>query len=209
MNLNRICHALALTFFATCGCSGKPGRVALPDVDADSAAEAAMGEFDENADSQLDEKELAACPPLVDAMPTYDGNRDGTLTHAELVGGIGTWSERKIGAFPLQFTIRMDGRPFAGAKVSLKPVEFLGDAVKPAAGEADGAGAGSLSFSASDRPEDLPPNLPLIQPGLYRVEITHPTVNVPSQYNDASTLGLEAAVAGQKPAGVTWELRSK
>jgi hypothetical protein len=168
-----------------------------------------MEAFDQNADSQLGRDELAACPPLVDAMPTYDGNRDGLLTHEELVKGIETWAERKIGAFPLQFTVRMDGRPFEGAQVLLKPVDFLGDAFKPASGEADGAGAGSLNLAPSDRPEDLPPNLPLIQPGLYRVEITHPTVKVPAKYNETSTLGLEAAVAGQNPAGVTWNLTSK
>jgi hypothetical protein len=49
----------------------------------------------------------------------------------------------------------------------------------------------------------------VIQPGLYRVEITHPTVNVPAKYNSESTLGIEAAIAGQNPAGVTWSLTSK
>jgi len=55
----------------------------------------------------------------------------------------------------------------------------------------------------------VPQNLPVIQPGLYLVEITHPSIAIPAEYNTASTLGLEAGVAGQNPSGVTWELQSK
>ena len=78
-----------------------------------------------------------------------------------------------------------------------------------AAGTADGSGGGSVEVAAENRPSNFPQNLPVMQPGLYLVEITHPTVAIPTVYNSASTLGLEAGIAGQNPSGVTWELQSK
>jgi len=49
----------------------------------------------------------------------------------------------------------------------------------------------------------------LVQPGLYSVQITHPTRKVPAKFNTATTLGLEAGVAGQNPNGISWNLTSK
>ena len=39
-----------------------------------------------------------------------------------------------------------------------------------------------------------------MQPGLYRVEITHPTVTLPAKYNTETTLGRE--VSGDSLVGV-------
>jgi hypothetical protein len=197
-----------LAIFA-CGCSGRPSRVDTPDVDAQDAAELALKELDRDGDAALNADELKACPSLVNAMPMYDSDKDGALSQAELVAGIESWSKRGVGGIPLPFTVRLDGRPLVGAQVKLTPLPFLGDAVKPAFGEADGSGSGSLNMAAEDRPSHLPKNLPLVQPGLFSVEVTHPTVKVPAKFNTATTLGLETAIAGQSPAGVTWDLSSR
>jgi hypothetical protein len=93
--------------------------------------------------------------------------------------------------------------------VKLTPAPYLGDAVKPAQGVTDASGTGVFNMAAEDRPANAPKNLAVMQPGLYRVEITHPTIEVPAKFNTKSTLGLEAARAGQNPAGVTWSLSSK
>jgi hypothetical protein len=103
----------------------------------------------------------------------------------------------------------LDGRPLEGAEIKLVPAPFLGDAVKPARGVSEPGGVGVLNMAPEDRPENAPKNVAIIQPGLYNVEITHPTVSVPAKYNTQSTLGLEASIAGQNPAGVTWSLTSK
>jgi hypothetical protein len=200
--------ALAISLLAI-GCSGRPGAVATPDVDPDDAADLAFEEYDADSNGVLAADELAACPALIDAMGTYDANHDGSLGREELVAGIGSWEERGAGALALSFRVEMDRRPLGGAEVKLIPVAFLGDAVKPASGIAGDSGSGSLNIAADDRPANLPPHIPVIQPGLYRVEITHPTANVPAKYNSESTLGIEAAIAGQNPAGVTWSLTSK
>jgi hypothetical protein len=146
---------------------------------------------------------------LVDALPAYDADKDGALSRDELAAGIGSWEQRGTGALALPFKVLLDNRPLGGAEVKLVPVSFLGDAVKPATGVAGDSGSGSLKLAAADRPANLPPHIPVIQPGLYRVEITHPTTTLPAKYNTESTLGIEAAIAGQSPAGVTWSLTSK
>jgi hypothetical protein len=201
--------SLLMLWTATAGCSGRPGRVAAPDVDADAAAELAMNEYDRNSDGQLDADELKASPPLVAALPTYDGDGSGSLSQAEIAAGIKLWSERGVGAMALPFTVRLDGRPLEGADVKLIPAAFLGDAVMPASGMADSTGSGSLAIREEDKPSNVPRNLPVVQPGLYSVEITHPSRSVPAKFNTSTTLGLETSVAGQNPAGVLWSLTSK
>jgi hypothetical protein len=191
------------------GCGGRPGRLATPDVDPDEAAEAAMQLYDRNADGQITADELKASPPLTDALPAYDGDHDGALSQAEISAGIDSWSKRGIGAMPLPITVRLDGAPLEGAEVKLVPAPFLGDAIKSARGVADRTGSVSPSLSDDDKPAGAAKNLPIIQPGLYSVEITHPTRSIPARFNSATTLGLEAGVAGQNPMGVTWELESK
>ena len=74
----------------------------------------------------------------------------------------------------------------------LIPEDFFGGAIKPATGTSGPGGRGYLGVA----PEDLPENttsLPLTQPGLYRVEITHPSVRIPAKYNTETTLGIEVA----------------
>lgn len=109
----------------------------------------------------------------------------------------------------LPFTVRLDGKPLAGAIVALTPAPFLGEAILPAGGTTNQSGAGSLEMPADNRPSHVPRHLPLMQPGLYSVEITHPSVEIPDRYNTETTLGLEAGVAAQNPAGQVWNLSSK
>jgi hypothetical protein len=199
----------AVSAAAVLGCSGKPGSVTTPDVDPEEAAELAVEQYDKNADSLLSGDELAACPALKEALPGYDGDGNGLLSPEEISTGIARWEQRGMGAIVLPFTVTLDGRPLGDAQVKLTPVPFIGDAVKPAAGIADSRGAGALNMAPEDRPSNLPKNVPAIQPGLYNVEITHPSTKVPAKYNTATTLGLEAAIAGQNPSGVSWSLTSK
>jgi hypothetical protein len=191
------------------GCSGAPGRVPTPAVDAEDATQQAIELYDRDRDGRLNGQELKACPPLVDATSVYDTNNDGILSQVELIAGIGSWESRGVGATVLPFTLRFEGRPLEGATVKLVPVPFLADVIAPASGVSDQAGTGTLAIDSDKRPPNVPANLPVVQPGLYLVEITHPTISIPEVYNKASTLGLETGIAGQNPAGVVWELSSK
>lgn len=201
--------SLALLMLCLSGCGGGPGRIATPSVDADDVAQSVLELYDRDSDAQLNDAELQDCPSLQNALPVYDTNGDGRLSQAELVEGIDSWAQRGIGATAVPFTVRFDGRPLAGAEVKLIPAEFLADVLLPASGVADETGSGSLKMPAENRPANVPDHLPVMQPGLYRVEITHPSREIPAKYNTATTLGLEAGIAGQNPSGVLWELNSK
>lgn len=203
----QVCMLLAVLCIQ--GCSGRPGRIATPRVDAEDASQQALELYDKDSDGILNPEELKASPPLVNALPAYDSDHDGSLSEEELVTGMQSWQQRGIGVTALPFTVRMDGRPLQGAEVTLTPAPFLDDAIQSATGVSDENGAGSLSMAMENRPSNVPQHLPVVQPGLYLVEITHPTIQIPSVYNTATTLGLEAGIAGQNPAGVVWELHSK
>src|SRR5687768_619932 len=151
-----------------CGCSGRPGRVQPPDVDADDAAQAAIEQLDKNGDGQLADAELQGAPGLAAVKDRYDADRGGSLSQEEIAGGIRRWSEGQVGAAAVAYAVQLDGRALPGAQVKAIPEPFLGDAIKPAAGV-----DGYLAVAPEDRPANAP-KLPLILPGLYRIEITHP-----------------------------------
>lgn len=190
---------------AAVGCSGQPGRVKPPRVDADEAATAAMGEFDKNNDQQLAADELAASPELAYVLKTYDSDKDGKLSQAEIAAGIRRWSGGSMGTTGWPVQVIMNGRALVGAEVKIIPATFLGSEIQPASCVTAEGGRGSLGIAF----DALPANAlkrPVVQPGLYRVEITHPTTAIPAKYNTASTLGLEVAAETISPSGTVWAL---
>jgi hypothetical protein len=201
--LERLALVIAGAIFLGCGCSGKPGRIRPPDVDPESAAGAAFQQLDTDADGQLDDEELTNAPGLASVKKAYDGNGDGTLAQDEVAAGIRRWAEGESGAIAVAYLVQLNGRALPEAEVKAIPEPFLGDAVKPAAG-ADGY----LGVAPEDRPANAP-NLPLVLPGLYRIEITHPSIAIPAKYNTKTTLGLEVSSAMRSDQAVVWALSGK
>jgi hypothetical protein len=186
------------------GCSGRPGRLAPPDIDSDDAADAAIEQLDANGDGQLDEGELAKSPALASAKSRYDADGSGALSAEEIAAGIRRWAEGKMGAVSVPFVVQWNGRPLDGVQVRLTPEPFLGDEAKGGVGEIE-RGVGYLTWAPEDRPSGAP-NVPLIPPGLYRVEITHPSIQIPAKYNSSTTLGIEIAKDTLTTGGITWAL---
>ncbi len=185
------------------GCSRGPGRIKPPDVDADSAADAAFQQLDANQDGQLNDDELKAAPGLAAVKTTYDQDHNGTLARNEVAQGIRRWTEGSSGAVAVSYVVQLDGRALPTAQVRAVPEPFLGDAVKPATGA-----EGYLAVAPQDRPPNAP-NLPLMLPGLYRIEITHPSIAIPAKYNAKTTLGLEVSSDLRTDQAVLWALTSK
>jgi hypothetical protein len=196
-------HVLLLLLVVFAGCSGRPGRVRPPKVDADAAATKAIEQLDKDANGQLSEAELQAAPGLLSAKERYDADHSGALSQEEIAAGIRRWSEGKFGAAAVAYTVQLDGRPLPGAQVKAIPEAFLGDAIKPATGV-----EGYLAVAPEDRPPNAP-KLPLILPGLYRIEITHPTAKIPAKYNSQTTLGLEVSADLSFDQAILWQLKSR
>jgi len=202
------CWQIGVAVLLAAGCSGRPGAIRPPDVDAEDAAEQAVELYDKSGDGQLSKDEWSSSSALVAAAPSYDRDRDGTLSAEEIAQGIAAWAQSGVGARAVPFAIRWNGRPLAGATVRLVPAPFLNDVVKAASGQSSASGAGQLSVAAEDRPRNAP-NIPLMQPGLYHVEITHPSIHIPEKYNSQTALGIEISGTNPGPEGITWSLSSK
>jgi hypothetical protein len=168
------------------GCGGL-SEVKPPQVNADVAAAAAIEAYDENSDGMLSEAELAKLPALT--LKSADKDGDGQVSAAEIATRIRLWSEGETGIMSFYCTVTLDGRPLEGAEVKLDPEPFLGDAVKPASGVTRPDGA-ILKIDPTLLPEE-DRYLRGVQPGLYKVRITHPSQKIPPRYNTATTLGQE------------------
>lgn len=53
------------------------------------------------------------------------------------------------------------------------------------------------------------PNVPIVQPGIYWIKITHPSIKIPAKYNTDSTLVIEIAKDTLSRGGITWTLSAK
>jgi hypothetical protein len=204
----KVYRVFGLAMVLLAGCSRGPGAIRPPDIDAEDAAQAAIELHDGDGDGQLSKEELSKSPALQSVAAQYDTGHDGALSADEIGAGIDTWKRTGVGVRFVPFAVQWNGRPLAGATVRLVPAPFLGDIIKPATGETNQGGGGRLDMPAEDRPKNAP-NIPLMHPGLYQVEITHPSVKIPAKYNTETTLGIEITGTFPGPEGVVWSLSAK
>jgi len=181
-----VCLSLAILV----GCSNRPRAVHLPSVDAGDVASFAMEHYDADHNGAIDARELASCPPLATALPSYDADNNGQLSFQEIKDHIARLYAPSAGLASVDCTVTVSGRPLQGATVKFRPVEMLGPSVKPAQGVTNASGVAHIALADEELPDDLR-GVRLAHPGLYHVEITHPTVTLPARYNTATELGFE------------------
>ena len=187
------------------GCSG----IELPNVDAEVAASTAMEQFDEDGDGSLDETELAACPALKSASDEYDTNGDRQIDRDELVRRLQLMFGRRAGLVSADCSITLNGRSLEGAKIRYVPEVFLGEGkIQIAEGVTNKDGMAHLGIASEQLPADLRGHT-LMQVGLYRVEITHPSKKIPAKYNTSTELGFELHPDSHTGPDATFNLRVK
>ena len=178
---------------ALLGCSRGPTAIRVPPIQPEAAAEGALLLYDKNGDGLLSADELASCPALVDALKNHiDKNNDQRLSKEELTERFAMWAHGGVGLSYLICRVTVGGRPLAGAQVKLVPESFFGDVIQPAEGTTGSSGSARLAIDKSNLPSDLQ-SFRGVQQGLYRVEITHQSVNIPAKYNTDTTLGVEVS----------------
>src|SRR5262249_27904405 len=121
------------------GCTG--GGPAAPQVSPRDAANQALAEYDANKDGALDAKELEACPGLQSGLKRIDKDNDGRLTADEIADRLTLFQQQGMLA-DVAVEVTLDGRPLAGATVTLVPEKFMGPSVKPATSVTDEMGTG-------------------------------------------------------------------
>lgn len=186
------CCIVVVTAVLILGCSRGPTAVKVPPIKPAAAAEAAVLQYDKNGDGLLETSELSSSPALLDAMKHVDKNHDMHLSKEELAERFAMWVNGGVGASFLACRVTQGGRPLQGAHIRLVPEDFFDGAIQPAEGTTGKSGVALLSMDKSNLPADLQ-NLRAVQQGLYRVEITHQSVQIPAKYNTKSTLGLEVS----------------
>jgi hypothetical protein len=186
------------------GCSDRPSAVELPSVDASDVAAYAMEHYDTDQDGAINAAEMAAnCPPLATALASYDADNNGQLSAQE----IEERTDRLYGAsaahISVECTVTWSGRPLRGATVKFRPVEMLESSIKPAQGVTNDSGVARIAMPTDQLPDDLK-DVPLMLPGLYYVEITHPSASVPARYNTETRLGFEVDPAQERTGTSAW-----
>jgi hypothetical protein len=198
--------AASAVLAACVGCSSGPKGLPVPEVNPAAAAAAAMEQLDANGDASLDETELAKCPPLAGAIAEYDSNNDRKLTAEEIADRLGAIAGPNSAYVSASCSVTLDGVPLEGAIVKLRPPPFVGDAAPTAEGTTDASGIARPSIPA----EFMPPQLkdtPLVYPGLYHVEITHPQRQLAARYNTATELGFEVDPTSRESSGARFDLK--
>ena len=84
MIVHKSCTITLATFacLLNLGCSGRPATIKPPKIDAMAAAEAAMANFDQDADGSLSKQE--ACAGITNTWDRYDQDGDEAVTKEEL-----------------------------------------------------------------------------------------------------------------------------
>ena len=188
-SIDRMTLVLAVGLVVTGGCSGSDSGDA-PEIDARAAAAYAMEHVDENKDGSIEKSELADNPALAAALPSFDASGDGRLDANEIAGGLTRMYASRTSLTEMTCTVTRSGRPLVGAKVRLSPIEMLGQALPSAEGVTDESGTAHPGVSAEFVPSEFKDKA-LMYPGLYRVEITHDQLQLPSRYNTATELGCQ------------------
>jgi len=179
--------AIGLIVWTGCSCSGVPPAAEAPSLDPDAVAAAAMAQVDSSGDGQLDEKELAKCPPLLASLSRIDTDGDKKISTAEISDRVKAWTESDTAMVSGATRIALDDEPLSGATVTFVPEAFLGDAYQSCSGTTDDDG--NVVVQGPD--EEANPGM--IYLGFYRVQITGGNKTVPARFGEETELGFEAA----------------
>jgi hypothetical protein len=152
----------------------------------------AIAKYDANGDGFLAGDELKAFPGLLWDSSKFDRDGDSRVSSKEIADRVSQWLDQGVGLVSFNCRVTVNGRPLESAVVKLEPEEFLRPNVKDAVGYTNSRGSAIVSLASDDLPEGSKQRK-VVQPGLYKVRITHPEVRLPRRYNEQTELGCEVA----------------
>ena len=168
------------------------GPVAIPPVNVNINRVAAelLAEYDSNKNGALSRSELAAMPPLAECLSRCRRNGNDEITEDELRATLKRIFDPRTAVVSASCVVRRNGQPFAGAEVRFVPLPIFKDVLPVGSGVTDVNGYAMIAAAAKDLPSAAP-KVALMTPGLYLVEVTHPSVQIPEKYNRQTVLGKE------------------
>lgn len=205
--LQWVCIAAFLALALT-SCSARQARISPPKIAPDKAGASAVEMYDTDGDKLLSPEEMQKCPGLKETVASYDIDGDGHVSADEIAARLRKWQEKRMAMRTVSCRVEWGGRPLSGATVSFVPEPFLGEAIASASGVTDENGMAAVGVAPEDLPEDLA-GLTVTQPGIFKVEITHPIHKVPAKYNSATELGVEVAQDNPKLVNLVFRMESR
>lgn len=201
--------AIICVVLSSCRNQSPSLQVSPPNFNAHKSGTRAVDLYDVNGDELLSADELKACPGIAGNIELYDKSGDGQVSADEIAARVQQWVKLGGSFLPLRCTVLLDGRPLPGANLELDPEPLLGDVLKHASGVTGIDGTVEVSVKPEEIPEQLR-GLPVVQPGLYKVRITHPKHNLLAKYNTQTSLGCEVSPQTANPSkAVQFVLKSK
>jgi len=193
------------------GCGTSASRVAPVEIDASSASSQAMELYDKDGDGAIAGAELDAVPGIKRHLQNYDRDGDDRVTRNEIADRLHSWGDNQLALMGRTYVIMLDGQPLSGATVTMVPEPYLGENVKPASGVTGPTGLARMSHAEEDLPKSANGRaIPGVFGGTYKVQVTHPTKQIPAKYGAATELGDEVAFdINTTDVAVTLPLTSK
>ena len=188
------------------GCFGGPKRASTPDWNVEAITDGCMQQCDEDGDGFISSQELKNAPGLKYCWQQLDTDGDKKLSRAEVLQRFQDYDQLGGGYQSLTCFVMLNGRPLGDAQLRLVPEPFLADYIGEAIGEVYDENTGIASVeSVGEEGGEFG-----VRSGMYLVEITSPSVQIPAKYNTETTLGVEAAPFTnpfEEPGGIHFRLR--
>lgn len=184
--------SICLTVVLIAGCiSRKESFKAAPLNPAKSAARA-MELYDANQDGALSGQELEKCPALRRSLALWDANGDRKIDQQEIQDRLTQYVERGPAYMGYTCKVLWNGQPLEGAEVKFVPEPFMERGATLAIGTTNENGMADMIVDPSQTTDELSMGFG-IRPGLYRIEVRHPSVSIPARYNDQTQEGVDAS----------------
>lgn len=195
----------AMAIGSTPGCSSRPPAVEIPQYDPQAFADSLLKRFDTDGNQALSKTEAASAPGLIAAWRRYDANQDESIARQELEARAQQWLDRGEGTSSIMCVVRLAGSQIGDVQVTLVPDESVADATKLAKAVSRKERPSHLSIPPELKPE-AHRNFSGMNFGLYRVEISHPTMKLVAA---AKSNGCDIGPADQASPVVIHVERSK
>jgi hypothetical protein len=202
-----ICAAALSLLLALAGCSSRPAAIPAVEVEIDQVVERLMEEYDADQSGGLSPTELAVSPPLEECLSRFPRDQGNEISGQQLAKSLEGIFDHRSALVSASCVVRRNGQPLTGAEVRFVPIAVLDDVLPVGSGVTDSYGAAMISAAREELPSEAPTVPGLMPPGLYVVEITHPTAKIPEKYNRQTVLGKEVSSETVYRGGLAVDLK--
>jgi hypothetical protein len=181
MRLSLGLAVIGLVALAGCG-GGDTAPIAAPSYDASTMAEAAVKQFDKNANNMIDGTELDACPSIKSVLSQLDTNKDKGIDYQELIVRFMDYTKQGAGSVKVGARARVNGNMLPDVEVTFVPEDFMQGTIQGGSGKSDKDGIVSVMGN------------PGLANGFYRVKFSLKTGGaevLPAKYASGAAVGVE------------------